>query len=149
MKNIKNYVQMLPNIATSGQPTGEQFKKISQAGYFAVVNLAMPDHSDSIDNEGKIITELGMCYFHIPVPFDNPTKEHVRLFCKLMEALKKEGKVWVHCIMNYRVSAFMFHYLTKVENLNESEAISPIFKSWKPDDKWLAILSLKSNEIGL
>ena len=90
MEDIKNYIQMLPNIATSGQPTEEQFKKISQAGYRAVVNLAMPDHRDSINNEGQLVTELGMDYFHIPVPFDNPKNEHVRIFCKIMDALKGE-----------------------------------------------------------
>jgi len=148
VENIRNYIQLLPNIATSGQPTEEQFREISKASYLAVVNLAMPDHRDSIDNEGKIVTELGMAYFHIPVPFDNPTNEHVRLFCKIMEALKGK-KIWVHCIMNYRVSAFMFHYLSKVESIGESESMSPIFKSWKPDNKWQEILSLTSHEIGL
>jgi len=48
MKNIKNYVQLSPNIATSGQPTENQIREISKVGYVAVVNLAMPNHSDSI-----------------------------------------------------------------------------------------------------
>ena len=148
MEDIKNYIQMLPNIATSGQPTEEQFKKISQAGYRAVVNLAMPDHRDSINNEGQLVTELGMDYFHIPVPFDNPTNEHVRLFCKIMHALRDE-KIWVHCIMNYRVAVFMFHYLSKVAGLNESASMSPMFKNWKPNEKWQEILELTANDIGL
>ena len=148
MENIKNYVQLTPNLATSGQPTEKQLRAISQAGYAAVVNLAMPDHGDSIDHEGRLVTELGMGYFHIPVPFDNPTSEHVRLFCKIMEALKGK-RVWVHCIMNYRVSAFMFHYLHKVEGLAQSESKSPLLKHWKPGRQWRAIMSLSSDEIGL
>ena len=148
MKGIRNYVQSRPNIATSGQPTEEHFSEIAKAGYIAVINLAMPEHSASIDNEGKIVTELGMAYFHLPVPFDNPTIEHVRLFCDLMQALKGK-QVWVHCIMNYRVSVFMYHYLSKVEGLNETECISPIFRTWKPNSKWQEILSLTSDEIGL
>ena len=146
MEHIRNYVQLSPNIATSGQPTEAQFMEISKAGYVAVVNLAMPAHHDSIANEGEIVTELDMAYFHIPVPFENPTKEHVRLFCKTMEALK-DHKIWVHCIMNYRVSAFMFHYLTKIEKIDES--MSPIFQTWKPDNKWQQILLLTADEIGL
>jgi len=113
MKRIRNYVQSLPDIATSGQPVKEQFREIAKGGYAIIVNLAMPDHHDSIENEGKIITELGMIYFHLPVPFDKPTREHVRIFCRIMAALTGK-KIWVHCIMNYRVSAFMFHYLNKI-----------------------------------
>ncbi len=148
MKSIKNYVQLSPNIATSGQPTEKQIREISKAGYVAVVNVAMPNHSDSIKNEGQLVTELGMAYFHMPVPFEKPTNEHVRLFCKIMEALKGK-KVWVHCIMNYRVSVFMFHYLNKIERLTPSESMSPIFKNWDPDSKWQDVLSLSSDEIGL
>lgn len=148
MEGIRNFAQLLPNIATSGQPTEEQFSDIASAGYEAVVNLAMPSHSDAIDSEGKVVTELGMAYFHVPVPFDNPKREHVRLFCRLMEAL--QGKqVWVHCIMNYRVSVFMYHYLSKVEKLSKTQSISPVLSIWKPDSKWQEILSLTCDEIGL
>ncbi len=148
MESIRNYIQLSPNIATSGQPTEKQFRKIAKAGYASVINLAMPNHSDSIDNEGQLVTELGMAYFHIPVPFDNPTSEHIRIFCKIMHALR-DKKVWVHCIMNYRVAAFMFHYLNKVEGLNELKSMSPMFKTWSPNKKWQEILELTANDIGL
>lgn len=148
MDNIRNYVQLRPKIATSGQPTEEQFRDISKAGYVVVINLAFPGYRDCIDNEGKIVTELGMAYFHLPIPFDNPTAEHVRLFCNIMSALKG-NKIWVHCVMNYRVSVFMFHYLHKIEKLNKEESISPIFNHWQPDSNWRRILALESDEIGI
>lgn len=148
MKNIKNFVQLTESIATSGQPTEEQFAMISKVGYEVVVNLAMPDHVESIGSEGRLVTEAGMAYFHIPVPFDHPTAEHIRLFCNVMRALKGK-KVWVHCIMNYRVALFMFHYLNKVEGLSDSASMSPIFKSWQPNETWQKLLSLTSEEIGL
>ncbi len=148
VKMIRNYVQLLPNIATSGQPTVEQFKEIASGGYEVVINLAMPSHQDAIADEGNIVAELGMRYLHLPVPFDRPTAEHLRQFLKIMAALKG-SKIWVHCIMNYRVAVFMFHYLSKIENYSDAEATSPIFSEWTPNSEWQALLALSSSEIGL
>ena len=99
MQSIRNFVELSSNVGTSGQPTEEQFKLIAESGYETVINLAMPDHPDSIPHEGSIVTDLGMSYFHIPVPFDAPNSSHIRLFCQLMEVLADQ-KVWVHCIFS-------------------------------------------------
>ncbi|MCP4431941.1 MAG: hypothetical protein GY806_13265 [Gammaproteobacteria bacterium] len=50
LTTIRNFVQLTPTIATAGQPAADQFKLIAKAGYQAVINIAMPDHADSIDN---------------------------------------------------------------------------------------------------
>ena len=148
MNRIKNYVQLTSDIGTSGQPTESQFKLIADVGYTALINLAMSDHKEAIFNEGSIVTGLGMNYFHIPVPFDDPKPEHVRMFCNIMESL--DGKnVWVHCIMNYRVSAFMFHYLNKIKKFSETESRSPMFQVWEPNDVWKNFINLTVNEIDL
>ena len=148
MDSIRNFVQLKKNIATSGQPTSEQFKLIAEAGYGHVVNLATPDHPDSIPNEGQIITQLNMSYIHIPVPFDAPLPQQVKHFCKIMSVLSTE-QVFVHCIMNYRVSAFMFHFLNKVEGKSEVESKSEMFNWWSPDTAWKGLLKWTSTEIGL
>ena len=56
----------------------------------------MPDHPDSLDNEGYLVTSLNLSYYHIPVPFAAPRVNHVREFCALMKALEG-SKVFVHC----------------------------------------------------
>jgi len=136
---IRNFVQLRKNIGTSGQPTSEQFKLIVENGYKHVVNLATPDHPDSISNEGQMITQLGVSYTHIPVPFDAPLPKHVKHFCGIMSILSTE-QVFVHCIMNYRVSAFMFHFLSKVEGRCDAESKSEIFDCWAPDRVWKELL---------
>ncbi len=88
INTIKNHVQFTKEISASGQPTENQFSEISQNGFNAVINLAMPDSSSPIENEGYIVTSLGMAYFHIPVPFDAPEKKHLILFLKLLTALE-------------------------------------------------------------
>ena len=148
MEAIRNFVELTNKIGTAGQPTVEQFKVISDNGYKHVINLAMPDHQDSIANEGELVTRHGMSYIHIPVPFDMPTPKHIQQFCGIMSVLSVE-KVFVHCIMNYRVSVFMFHYLSKVVNLSETESTSIIFESWRPNSIWQRALNWSATKIGL
>ena len=148
MDSIKNFVQLTDRIGTSGQPTEKQFKIISGADYSVVINLAMPDHPESISTEGSIVTQLGMDYIHIPVPFDEPKPRHVKHFCEIMRLYEKQ-RVHVHCIMNYRVSAFMYHYLQKVVGLEEKHSRSAMFAEWKPDDVWVSLLQWNAHDIGL
>lgn len=141
LQQIVNFVQLSERLGTAGQPRAGQFEAIAAAGYEAVVNLAMPDHADAIANEGAIVTGLGMTYLHIPVPFDAPRAEHLRRFCALMQALK-DRRVFVHCIMNYRVSAFMYQYLRKYEGYDSVSAKSPIFETWQADERWQKMMAL-------
>ncbi len=148
LNKIRNYVQLTEAIGTSGQPGENQFADIAAEGYEVVVNLAMPDSDDAISAEGSLVTSLGMSYLHIPVPFDNPTREHLQTFIRTMDAFNGR-KVWVHCAMNYRVSAFMYHYLRIRKGFTESQARSPVFLSWQPDSTWQAFLKIDRIETGL
>lgn len=148
MDNIRNFIQLTENIGTAGQPMAEQFAVIAKNGFQHVINLAMPDHPDAIENEGALVAEQGMSYLHIPVPFDQPTAHHVRLFCNFLSGVKHDN-VFVHCIMNYRVSAFMFHYLHKCEGWAAADARSPMFETWEVDSVWSDLINLKESELGL
>ncbi|MEE9328007.1 MAG: protein tyrosine phosphatase family protein [Cocleimonas sp.] len=141
INTILNTIIINDNIGTSGQPTPTQFLDIADADYRTVINLAMPDSDNALPEEGSFVTELGMNYFHIPVPFDAPTAEHLLLFFKLMKTVKNE-KVWVHCALNMRVSAFMQHYQKSILKLDEADCI-PILKNWKPDKIWQDFLKIQ------
>jgi len=148
MNSIKNFVQLTGDVATAGQPTKAELKSIAQAGYQYVINLGMLDHRFAIAEEDKVVSELGLTYIHIPVAFDSPTKEQVRFFCNLMSSLKGK-KVFVHCILNYRASAFMYHYLSKVEKRSEANSKSFIFERWELDPVWQELMSWSATDIGL
>lgn len=148
MERIRNFVQLTENIGTAGQPSADQFSIIAENGYHHVINIGMPDHPDALSNEGKLVSALDMSYIHIPVPFDNPTPDHVKLFCDLLAQIKRE-KVFIHCIMNYRVSAFMYHYLTKVEKRDESDSRSIMFQKWNIEPAWEKVMSWSSSDLGL
>ncbi len=135
--DILNHYQITDLIASSGQPTSEQFREIAAQGYGVIINLAMPEHKQSICTEGSLVTTLGMTFIHIPVPFDAPSENHYREFTGYMDALK-DRKVWVHCIINARVSAFFFRYLQEVRGFSALKAASPLLKTWMPemDEVW-------------
>ncbi|MFT5690925.1 MAG: protein tyrosine phosphatase (PTP) superfamily phosphohydrolase (DUF442 family) [Oceanicoccus sp.] len=141
---ILNTHQFSDTICSSGQPTVQQFDEIAARGYQAVINLAMPDNEHAIPTEGCIVSSHGMTYIHIPVPFDAPNEDHFDDFCGYMNTLK-EKKVWVHCVVNARVSAFLYRYLQKEKGLNTVDATSPILKAWIPkmDLVWKNFISLE------
>lgn len=139
---ILNHFQVTKNIATSGQPSAGQIQVIAADGYDAIINLAMPDHENSIADEGCIVTSLGMTYIHIPIPFDAPNQDHLAMFSGYMDTLARK-KVWVHCIINARVSAFLFCYLQKNRGMTATESATPILQQWLPkmDDVWKEFIS--------
>jgi len=139
---IRNHFQVSDHIASSGQPTCEQFEEIASGGYHVVINLALPDHEKSIAHEGSVVTSQGMTYIHIPVPFDAPTEDHFASFSSYMDALR-EKKVWIHCIVNARVSAFLFRYLQESRGYTADQATTPILEHWaaQMDPVWREFVS--------
>ena len=148
LAEIYNFEQMTDWLGTSGQPTREQFAAIADAGYDAVINLALPESDRAIADEGSIIAGLGMHYVHLPVQMENPTLDNLRTFIGVMQALDGK-KVWVHCVVNARVSAFVFHYLRKEKNLPEQDARSSILDQWEPkmDVGWKAVLAIPAESL--
>ena len=129
-------------LGTSGQPTAEQFPLIAAAGYEAVVNLAMPDSDRAIPEEGSLVTSLGMSYVQIPVDFAAPTSTDLESFFGVLRAFEGR-KVWVHCVVNARVSAFVFRYLTEVKGYEAEAASTQLLKRWRPemDEVWRRFLA--------
>lgn len=146
MKNILNYIKINELISTSGQPKIEEFDLIKDEGFEVVINLALCNASNAIENEDKIVTNLGMSYFHIPVDFENPKASDLKLFINVMQSLGA-NKVWVHCAKNYRVSAFMYVYhkyvlKTPFENIDLS-----IFNIWNPDKNWQELMKITLEDL--
>ena len=143
LNEITNYVRMADDIGSSGQPSREQFGAIAEAGFGVVVNLALPTSDHAVAEEGSIVTGLGMRFVHIPVDFTAPTLDDLRQFIGVMEAFRG-SKIWVHCVVNMRVSAFLYHYLGKVRGLPEAQCRSPVLEKWAPqmDEVWKAFLAL-------
>jgi protein tyrosine phosphatase (PTP) superfamily phosphohydrolase (DUF442 family) len=148
LEEITNYMLISDRIASSGQPEEMQFKDIAQAGYDVVINLAMPNSENAIPEEGYIVTARKMQYIHIPVPFEAPSLDHLNDFISIMNAFK-EKKVWVHCVVNYRVSAFLYLYMRLVHNATVEEASKVVLESWNPNDIWRSFMEIANDQKSL
>lgn len=148
LSEVFNYVQLTSEIATSGQPASGQFQHIAAASYETVINLAMADSTRALPDEGSRVAAQGMAYIHIPVPFDAPAIQHFHLFRAVMDhSQARQTKIWVHCAMNLRVSAFMYLYLHHVRGWPQEKARSPVFDHWQPDSVWQNFLDISGESL--
>jgi len=82
------------------------------------------------------------------VLFDAPHVDELRTFVGLMRVLE-DRPVWVHCAMDLRVSAFLYHYRRHDLGLSEEQAHSPVLARWEPrmDAVWREFLIRESSGI--
>jgi protein tyrosine phosphatase (PTP) superfamily phosphohydrolase (DUF442 family) len=139
-QTIYNWRRLDDRITTSGQPTESQLTDIHALGVRHIVNLGLHSHEKALPYEAASVSRFGMTYIHIPVDFHNPTDRDFYQFCSVMEHLK-EVPVHVHCIANYRVSAFFCRYRRDVLEMNEAQARADMEQIWKPEGVWAAFVS--------
>jgi protein tyrosine phosphatase (PTP) superfamily phosphohydrolase (DUF442 family) len=135
LTDIYSFHAINDRLGTAGQPTESQFRTVRDAGFEAVMNLALPTSDNALAHEGAIVTGLGMSYVHIPVDFKAPTSQDFHAFCRVMEAFDGQ-RVFVHCAANMRVSAFVFLYRVLHEHLPPAEAERDLHAIWQPDEVW-------------
>jgi uncharacterized protein (TIGR01244 family) len=133
VKDIYNYQFLDEKLSSSGMPTAEQMKAVAEAGTQVVINLAPATVRDALPNEDALVESLGMKYIHIPVDWNNPTKQNLDDFFSAMDEHKEE-KVLVHCQANYRVSAFIMLYRVVRLGRKKEDAIPVMEKMWNPED---------------
>src|SRR5207302_7775825 len=96
-----------------------------------IVNLGLHRHEKALPDEAASVSRLRMTYIHIPVDFQNPTDQDFDQFCAVMEKL-----MHVHCIANYRVSAFFYRYRRDVLRMDEPQARAEMEQVWHPEGVW-------------
>jgi len=148
MKKILNYIKINGNISTSGQPTKKEIEMIKNDGFEVIINLALNNSSNALENEDEIVSSLGLSYFHIPVDFEDPKVEQAIIFLSTLASIE-ERKVWVHCSKNYRVTAFMYLYHKHVLHTPFDEIDLSIFDQWTPNAKWQKLMKSSIDELKL
>jgi protein tyrosine phosphatase (PTP) superfamily phosphohydrolase (DUF442 family) len=135
LEEITNFLPISERIGSGGQPTPEQFEQIWQAGYQVVVNLALPTSTNALPQEGALVAGLGMIYVNIPVIWEAPTLDDFERFLAVMQAFQ-DKKVFVHCALNMRVSAFVYLYRLLVLGDPPQAAAADLQQIWQPDTRW-------------
>ena len=132
---ITNWKRLSERVTTSGQPAESDLGSLAALGVRTVINLALHTHERALPDEAGSVAALGMAYVHIPVAFNQPTEADFHAFCQAM-ASSKDAPVHVHCIMNWRVSAFFYRYRRDMEGLAEPQARADMEQVWQPDPVW-------------
>jgi protein tyrosine phosphatase (PTP) superfamily phosphohydrolase (DUF442 family) len=126
-------------LTTSGQPSEDQLKAIAALGVECVVNLGLHTHPKALADERASVVSLGMDYVHQPVEFAAPTAADLERFCDLMDALQGRT-IHVHCIANYRVSAFLYRYRIDRLGWDKAKARADLDAIWTPDGPWAEVV---------
>jgi len=143
-----NFVAVTDRLASSGQPSVAQLQRLRARGYAVVINLAPPESFGSIVNEGELVASQGLAYINIPVDWQKPAERDFQLFSDVLNS-NRDRKVWVHCQMNMRASAFLFLYRVIHDRPPLARALEPVHAVWVPNEVWRGFLqsTLKRHRI--
>ena len=142
--DIRNFLRLSDGVTTSGRLEPGDPARLAAMGAKRVINLAMADHPEALPQAETAMANAGLAYTHIPVPFDAPDESHYRAFIAALE--EDDSPVHVHCIMNWRVSAFFYRW-HREQGMDEPEARALMERIWSPEasdypnaDKWPAFV---------
>lgn len=127
---IIGWQRIAPDLTTSGRLKEGDVRRLAELGVRSVINLAPPDHAEALRDEAGQFARMGLDYTSIPVPFDAPQEDHYLRFCTILKQAQRP--VHLHCIANWRVSAFLYRY--HLENgMAERAARKLMREQWLPD----------------
>jgi len=128
--DIRAWQRLSDRITTSGRLLPDDPTRLAAIGVKRIVNLALDTHPEALADEANLCAAAGIGYTHIPVPFDAPRDGHFEAFRAVMEA--DDAPVHVHCIANFRVSAFFYRY-NRDAGMAEGEARALMARQWEPE----------------
>lgn len=146
--DIDNYLQYSPYFSSSGQPSADQLKALSGAGFKRVIYLAFSDNKTAIVSEDRVVKSLGMDYLQIPVDFDRPTLEDFEDFAAVLNR-EENIRTLLHCQINLRASTFSFLYRVIYAGVPMLVAKSDLDTIWQPDKVWYQYIVEVLNKHGL
>lgn len=135
IEDILTYLPLSPLIGTAGQPTETQLWAVQQAGYEVVINLATATSTNALPDEARLVAALGMTYVPIPVLWDKPTLDDLNAFFDALD-MYAGRKVFVHCVLNWRVSTFMYLHRVIRLGIPRETAVWDMLSIWEPDEIW-------------
>lgn len=146
VEDITNYLQVAPGIFTGGQPTPEEIAALGKADFKIIINLGLINSPDAIPDEQELVQESGMAYVHIPVEWQSPQPEDLLKFFSMFEQ-HKAFKTFVHCVLNMRVSIFIYLYRVIIERQEPDKCWKTVLQIWQPNETWLKFSQDMQREI--
>lgn len=121
LQGVPNACQLLPTVATGGQPTAAQMAAFKAAGGTIVLDLREPMEPRPLD-EPATAGALGIEYVNVPVgasTLNDTTLE--RILTVLREA--GDRHVFVHCGSGNRVGGALIPFLMLDHGMEEEDAV--------------------------
>lgn len=143
-----NEIRIGDRLITSGQPTTDQLRALAAGGCLTVVNLAPATSRGALPDEGELVRSLGMAYHLIPVAWDRPTEEDFQAFDSVMLDLPP-GLALLHCMANYRVTAFYGLHALKHLGWTPEQADALMAPIWKGESypAWQTLIARLREQI--
>lgn len=86
---LSNAYQLSPMLYRGAQPTEEGYKSLADMGIKAVISFRTKEPNT------KLLKELGLVSYHIPINTFRFKNEHAREFLKILS--EQEGPIYIHC----------------------------------------------------
>ena len=146
---ILNATWVDDQLSSSGQIAPEHVPLLQSLGVKTVVNLAVYNEQYN-GSENQWVVENSLTYIHLPVDFERPTSSDLKTFFQLMDALADEP-VWVHCIANYRASAFTYLYRINERGDSKADAKALLDQIWTDElldeyPQWAELMTRHESE---
>jgi len=121
LHGVTNACQLLPSVATGGQPSSAHLSAFKEAGGAIVLDLRDPMEPRPLD-EASTVRSLGLEYENVPVgagTLDDPTME------RILGVLRHAGSkpVFVHCGSGNRVGGALIPFLMLDHGFEEEDAV--------------------------
>ena len=138
---ITNFRRLSDRLITGGMPTEAQLAAVARAGFEVVINLDQRDSRHGLPDEPGTVAALGMAYVAVPVVWPQPAAADLEAFFAAMDR-HAEQPVFVHCVANYRASAFIMLYRVLRLGWRIEEALPDMRAIWDPAEypAWHAFL---------
>ncbi len=112
----------LPNLVTAGQPSSDDFERLSKRGIKVVINLRTKKEMKN-SNERELVEKHGMTYISIPIDgSDGITLANVKKLDAAMNDLKQP--VLVHCASSNRVGGLLAYRAYALQHKTAEQALS-------------------------
>ena len=143
--SIDGWHRLDQRLTSSGQPSEADLRLIAGLGVRHIINLGLPSHPRALPDEAASVAALRLAYTAITVEFSQPTEEDFAKFCALMTACAG-ATIHIHCIANYRVSAFIYRYRREILHWPAAQARPDLLHLWQPNPVWAAFIGFEPTE---
>lgn len=135
LEHLTNFRHVTPNLTTSGQPDASDIERIARAGYHTLINLALATSDRALPDERAVAEVHGLEYLHFPLHWEEPDVHLASAFAAALRQ-RRERRVHVHCVMNYRVSALVHAHRVAVLGDDPGSARRDLLSVWTPNETW-------------